>query len=174
MQAWADVALLTKTKTQIGGFVVRCTTGLSFFLEEGMELRFVPPRIDCPRSARIISIEGIHDMSASVTFDSFTTMQQMINMVGSHCLIDTDELSSDALESAGLLLLGFTIVDDGFGELGSVTDVVSNPAQDLLVIDCPAMGKSDVLIPYVDEFVTGIDEDAHIVYTAIPKGLLEL
>ncbi|MDO5117746.1 MAG: PRC-barrel domain-containing protein [Eggerthellaceae bacterium] len=139
-----------------------------------MEVYFVPPRIDCPRCARIVSIEGVHDMSATVTFDSFTTMQQMLDMVGSHCLIDTDELSSEALEGAGLLLIGFTVIDDALGELGSVTDVISNPAQDLLVLDCPKVGKSEVLIPYVDEFITGYDEDARIIYTAIPKGLLEL
>ena len=174
MQAWADVALLTKTKTQIGGFVVRCTTGLSFFLEPGMELFFVPPRIDCPRSARIVSVEQVRDMSAAVMFDSFSSMQQMLDLVGSHCLIDKSALTPEVLDQAGLRFFGMLVVDDTLGELGTVTGVVANPGQDLLVVDCPSRGKSDVMIPVVDEFIISVDEEAGIIHTSIPAGLLEL
>ena len=174
MRAWADVALLTKAKTHIGGFVVQCTTGLSFFLEPGMEVSFVPPRIDCPRTARILAVEQVRDMTAAVTFDSFTTMQQALDMVGSHCLIDRSALSPEALEHAGFLLAGMAVIDDALGELGTSIDILPNPGQDLLVVDCPSRGKSDVMIPFVDEFIREIDEDAGIIRTSIPAGLLEL
>ena len=153
---------------------MRCTTGLSFFLEPGMELFFVPPRIDCPRSARIISVEQVRDMSATVIFDSFSSMQQMLDLVGSHCLIDKNALTSEVLDQAGLLLAGMTVVDNVLGELGSVVGIVSNPGQDLLVVDCPSRGKSDVLIPVVDEFIQGIDEEEGVILASIPAGLLEL
>ena len=174
MQAWSDVALLTKTKTQIGGFVVRCTTGLSFFLEPGMELFFVPPRIDCPRSARIVSVDNVRDMTASVMFDSFENMQQMLDLVGAHCLIDESLMTSEVLDAAGIRLVGMSVVDDVFGELGTVTDIIANPGQTLLVVDCPSHGKSDVMIPCVEEFILDIDDDEGVIRTSIPSGLLEL
>ena len=174
MQAWADVALLTKTKTHIGGFVVRCTTGLSFLLEPGMEVAFVPPRIDCPRKAHIVDVGQIDGMTATVTFDAFASMQQMQEMVGAHCLVDEGVLDSEAFGTSGLHLSGMRVVDGVLGELGPIIDVVSNPGQDLLVVDCASRGKGEVMIPCVDAFITGVDEDEGVINTSIPAGLLDL
>lgn len=174
MQAWVDVALLTKTKTRIGGFVVQCTTGLSFFLEPGMELFFVPPRIDCPRSARIVEVENVRDMTATVTFDSFENMQQMLDLVGSHCLLDERLLTPEVLDAAGIRFVGMAVVDEALGKLGTVVDIIANPGQNLLIVDCPSYGKSDVMIPCVDEFIVDVDEEEGVIRTSIPAGLLKL
>lgn len=78
------------------------------------------------------------------------------------------------LDAAGIRLVGMSVVDDVFGELGTVTDIIANPGQTLLVVDCPSRGKSDVMIPCVEEFILDIDDDEGVIRTSIPSGLLEL
>ena len=45
MRAWADVAVLAKTKNLKGRFVVRAAAGLPFLLEEGDEVAFGNQRL---------------------------------------------------------------------------------------------------------------------------------
>lgn len=153
---------------------MRCTAGLSCFLEPGMEFTFVPPKIDCPRRARITAVEQVHDMTASVTFDTFSTMQQTQDMVGAHCLMLDANFAHTAVDDPALQCRGMLVIDETLGELGFVTDVIVNPVQTLLVVDCSLLDKGDVMIPWVEEFVTNIDASNHVISVSIPLGLLEL
>ncbi|MCS7086438.1 MAG: ribosome maturation factor RimM [Bacteroidia bacterium] len=68
-------------------------------------------------------------------------------------------------------VIGFDLCDERLGRIGTVLNVVENPAHDLIVF---AHGYKQRFLPVVDEFVLGADMDARIVRVRLPDGLLEL
>lgn len=56
--------------------------------------------------------------------------------------------------------------------LGAVTGLITGEAQDLLEVSLTS--GATALIPFVEEIVPEIDEDARVVYVTPPDGLLEL
>jgi 16S rRNA processing protein RimM len=60
-------------------------------------------------------------------------------------------------------------VDEKYGELGEVTEVMLGPVQDVLVVE-GAYGE--VLVPVVDAFVLSVSEDG-VISTRVPNGLVE-
>ena len=57
-------------------------------------------------------------------------------------------------------------------ELGQITDVIQNAAQDLYEVKTET-GKK-VLVPVVKEFVLDVDMEQRIVKVKLPEGLLDL
>jgi 16S rRNA processing protein RimM len=68
-------------------------------------------------------------------------------------------------------LIGISVVS-GDGELGKITDVIQNSAQDLYEVKT-AEGKK-VYIPVVKEFVNEVDMENRVVKVTLPEGLLDL
>jgi len=68
-------------------------------------------------------------------------------------------------------LIGLSVVTEE-GELGKITDVIQNSAQDLYEVKT-AEGKK-VYIPVVKEFVNEVDMENEVVKVTLPEGLLDL
>ena len=68
-------------------------------------------------------------------------------------------------------LIGISVVTEN-GELGKITDVIQNSAQDLYEVKT-AEGKK-IYIPVVKEFVNEVDMENRIVKVTLPEGLLDL
>jgi len=66
---------------------------------------------------------------------------------------------------------GFMVVDEAFGEIGTIEAVLELPQQALLQI---RHYKKEVLIPAVDELILKVDRDARTMHIRAPKGLIEL
>ena len=172
MRTWADVAVLAKTKNLQGGFVAQSAAGLPFLLSEGLEVAFVPPVVDAPRRARVESISSADEHAAVVTFDAVHDIDTAEALVGCHCLVRRADLPQDLLDASSCTWSGWEVYDRSAGFLGEVAAVRTMPGQDLLEVAAPA--GHTVLIPLVDEFVAGIDEDARRIDVDVPSGLLEL
>ncbi|MEM7656077.1 MAG: ribosome maturation factor RimM [Bacteroidota bacterium] len=67
--------------------------------------------------------------------------------------------------------IGYQIEDENLGQLGTVKDFLDGAAQDILQM---AYQGKDVLIPMTRQFVLRADQEARIIYTNLPEGLLEL
>jgi 16S rRNA processing protein RimM len=68
-------------------------------------------------------------------------------------------------------LLGFAVTLPDGTALGTVAGLQLRPVQDLLVVRTP---RGEVLVPFVDELVPEVDEEARRVVVDPPPGLLEL
>ncbi len=68
-------------------------------------------------------------------------------------------------------VIGFTIVDHTFGEVGIITSINDTTAQALFEIDRNGI---EILIPMNDEFIDTIDRASKIVKVTTPEGLIEL
>lgn len=173
MHAWVTVAELAKAKTLTGGLVARCVPGLPFLLSEGMEVAFVPPQHEAPRRARVVSVQDQGRGAYFVHFDGVENISVAERLAGCRCLVRRVDLPDDALVIETDGLTGFEIRDINAGVIGVVEDVLENPGQVLLSVKRNG-GGDNVLIPLVDAFIEGIDEDARLIDVALPDGLLEL
>lgn len=68
-------------------------------------------------------------------------------------------------------VIGYTVVDEDLGELGTVETFYEMPQQDLMGMSY--QGK-EVLIPVVDELVLHADEAERKLHVRLPEGLLDV
>ncbi|MDR1610435.1 MAG: ribosome maturation factor RimM [Candidatus Symbiothrix sp.] len=66
---------------------------------------------------------------------------------------------------------GFTVIDEHFGKIGTITDVEESTLNALFIVETET---DEILIPAADEMITSIDEDKKELHVALPEGLLEL
>ena len=68
-------------------------------------------------------------------------------------------------------VIGFTVVDENLGELGTVENFYELPQQDMLAMRYQGQ---EVLIPVVDELVSHADKEKKQIYVNLPDGLLDV
>lgn len=68
-------------------------------------------------------------------------------------------------------VIGFKMIDKGFGEIGLLKAVNDNVPQHLFIID--HQGK-EVLVPVNDDLIEKVDKSAKCIYLDLPEGLVEL
>jgi len=68
-------------------------------------------------------------------------------------------------------VIGFTVVDETLGELGTVENFYELPQQDMLAMRYQGQ---EVLIPVVDELVSHADQEKKEIYVNLPEGLLDI
>ena len=173
MKTWAQVAQLIASQGLKGRFVARSVRGLPFFLEPGMEVRFVPPTLEGPCKAVVSEVEEGQGNDFRIAFKGISKRDTAELLTGSYCLVRRDDLP-EGFENMGSYrwdILGFDVDDSAYGHLGTVSHVQSMPTQDLLTVS-GLFG--DVMIPAVDEFILAVDADERVVSTHIPSGLLDL
>ncbi|MEZ4779761.1 MAG: ribosome maturation factor RimM [Flavobacteriaceae bacterium] len=68
-------------------------------------------------------------------------------------------------------IIGFTVKDASFGEIGVITGVNDTTAQALFEID--HHGK-EVLIPINDEFIEKVDRVSKTIFLTTPEGLIDI
>lgn len=68
-------------------------------------------------------------------------------------------------------MIGFNVICEINGELGTLKDVIINPRQDIYVIDSKRFGK-EILVPAVDEFILEIDEEEKLIRVKLIEGMI--
>lgn len=68
-------------------------------------------------------------------------------------------------------IIGFTVVDDSFGTVGTIKGINDSTAQALFEIDREG---TEILIPMNDEFITKLDKPNKTIYVTTPEGLIDL
>ncbi len=92
-------------------------------------------------------------------------------LIGYEFEIPQNFLESEAGESIYLReVLGFQVTDAQLGELGPVLSFSSNGVQDLLVLE---RGGQEVLIPFIEPFITKMDFANKRIEMNLPEGLME-
>ena len=68
-------------------------------------------------------------------------------------------------------VIGFTVVDANFGEVGQIVHINDKAAQPLFEIDRQG---AEVFIPMVDDFIKKVDREKKIIEVETPQGLIDL
>jgi 16S rRNA processing protein RimM len=68
-------------------------------------------------------------------------------------------------------IIGFGVIDQEKGDIGTITAVYENAPQPLLSIDCE--GK-EILLPIIDEIIINVNREERIMEVKSPEGLIDL
>jgi 16S rRNA processing protein RimM len=68
-------------------------------------------------------------------------------------------------------IIGFTVIDKNFGELGEIEQVLDYPLQALLQLK---HNNKEILIPVADEIILKVDKQNRIIHIDAPEGLIEM
>ena len=112
-------------------------------------------------------------------FESFVqrgSNRALVHLTGVRSLKDADELSGQNIyadyfeEESGEDLTGWTVVDPAGSLVGTVTDYEDIPGNTCLWVRRP--DGSEVLLPFHEDLVVGLDESSTTLTLHIPDGLL--
>ncbi len=103
----------------------------------------------------------------NILLEEIDTIEKAKAFVGKKVLVN-DEF---VLEEEKNPLIGYKLVDEIFGEVGEITDIDDESTNPVFNID--HKGKQ-VILPYNDDLVTGIDEGRKTVNYRAPEGLIEM
>jgi len=68
-------------------------------------------------------------------------------------------------------IIGFTVTDNAFGEVGVIKGVNDSTAQALFEIDRNGV---EILIPMNDDFIIEVNRDTKTILVDVPEGLIDL
>ncbi|MEV1048529.1 ribosome maturation factor RimM [Streptomyces sp. NPDC049916] len=85
--------------------------------------------------------------------------------------VDPDELPEEEDEFYDHQLIDLDVVLADGTEIGRITEISHLPSQDLFIVERP--DGSEVMIPFVEEIVTGIDLEEQRAVIAPPPGLID-
>lgn len=66
---------------------------------------------------------------------------------------------------------GFTVIDDTYGDIGTIASIIEYPAQPLFQI---MKNDTEILIPVIDPVIKKLDREHKTIFIDAPKGLIEL
>ena len=116
-------------------------------------------------------IDNLNGNKATVTFDDLTS-DEALSLVGKELYLPLSILPPLTGNRFYFHeVIGFRIIDQEFGEVGTLTSVIEYPAQPLFQID--SNGK-EVLIPVIDPVIRSVDREKKEIHIKAPEGLIAL
>ncbi len=98
-------------------------------------------------------------------FKGYYDINDVEYLKGSNVYIDKNDLKLRENRTLAIDLIGFSVIIDG-KKVGLITEVLDTIANEVLVLD------SNIMIPYVNEFVIGIDKTKKEITVKNVKGLV--
>lgn len=141
--------------------------GLPPLLREGMEVAMVPPPLKESRWHVVRSV-GSSTHGQLARFSNVDDIGAAEALVGMTLLADVTQLPDDYLVHDVDALIGREVVDEVYGPLGDIIEVMSGIAQDVWVVEGT---YGEALIPVVEEFVLDVPEDGPI-SVRVPEGTI--
>lgn len=164
------VARISKMRGLTGEVTATCARDLPFCLHEGLDVFVVPPLLYGPRRLTISSVRSLDDSNAVLGFEQVPDADTASELSGHWLLAAEDDLEfEDAYDEQWSI--GFEVVDERYGSLGTITQIIQTPANDVWVVNGP---YGEVLVPVVDEVVVSLPEtDDEPITTKIMDGLID-
>ncbi|MEJ8802878.1 ribosome maturation factor RimM [Pontibacter sp. H249] len=134
----------------------------SVFLEQ--KGRLIPFFID--------SMEPIKNSRFIIRFEDINTMEQAEALRGTSIYLPLNELPElDEDQFYFHEVIGYQVVDENHGKLGTVKEFYDLPQQQLMAMDYM---DQEMLIPVMGEILLRADHEAKELHINLPEGLLEV
>ena len=119
-----------------------------------------------------ISQIRVNQQKALVKLAEVNSEEQAVELKGCALYLPLDHLPALPGDQFSFHeIVGYTVVDQQLGQLGTVSNVYELEHQDLLAMEYQS---KEVLIPINDELVLGVDRQARQVEVKLPDGLLDV
>lgn len=164
------VARVGKTRGLEGEVTATAVGDLPFSVYEGLRVNVVPPSLYGKRELTVFSVERGSGSTYRLSFEEVADIEDAEPIAGRYLLACAQDLA-DAAEGLPSLEIGRRVVDERFGELGEIVELIETPANDVWVVDG---ARGEVLVPVIDEVVVEYPEDeGRPIRTHVMDGLVE-
>lgn len=114
----------------------------------------------------------IKEKNATVSIEGIDTVKKAFELIKSQLFLPLTFLP--ALKGKKFYLheiIGFTVKDKNYGEVGIIKNVLNYPQQIIFQI---FKNEKEILIPAIDEFILLVNRDKKIIEVSVPEGLIDL
>lgn len=120
----------------------------------------------------VLKINSVEERGARlcIGLESIDSKEQAIRLTHSAVFITEKQAKLLPEIKEELSYIGFRVLEDG-EELGTVTEWLSQPVQDIITFT--TMNGSTVMVPFVDEFIESVDEKKGILHVHLLEGMLD-
>lgn len=140
--------------------------GVLFAEIDGLRVPFhVSHMREHPRVGAVVKFEDINDPQAG----SFLVNCEVYAPPGQKQFEQEAEEEEENLDPEELI--GMHVLDEEYGELGEITGTEGTEDHPVMVV---RKGDQEILIPIVDDVITGIDLDTGYLVVRTPAGLVDL
>ncbi|WP_439881520.1 ribosome maturation factor RimM [Pontibacter sp. MBLB2868] len=120
----------------------------------------------------IASMDPVKNSRFIISFEDIKTMEQAEALRGTTLYLPLDELPElDEDQFYFHEVIGYQVVDENHGKLGTVKEFYDLPQQQLMAMEYM---NQEMLIPVMDEIILRADHDAKELHITLPEGLLEV
>ena len=168
-ERYRSIARVEKSHGRKGEVVTVPVHGLPSLVRTGLEVACVPPDLRGSRWHTVESVAFDDRAGALVRLSGVATLDAAEALVGKTLLARVSDLPSDLALHDPERLVGRTVTDVALGELGTISEVMCGPANDVWVIEGPF---GEVLVPVVDVVVSEVPDEGPI-EVRVPTGLVD-
>ncbi len=133
-----------------------------------MDIALTPPALKRDRFSRVEAVGDAGDC-LRVKFRGVDSLEDSEKIVGCYLLAREDDLDLGAFDVAYDDLIGRSVEDERYGELGNIAEVIETPANDVWSIEGP---YGEVLVPVIDQVVSEIPDEGPI-RIAVMDGIID-
>ncbi len=133
-----------------------------------MDIALTPPALKRDRFSRVEAVGDAGDC-LRVKFRGIDSLEDSEKIVGCYLLARENDLDLGAFDVAYNDLIGRTVEDARYGELGNIAEVIETPANDVWSIEGP---YGEVLVPVIDQVVSEIPDEGPI-RIAVMDGIID-
>lgn len=162
-----EIGYISKTHGLKGHVMLRLMEGIridetsikSLFLDlNGSQVPYFIEECRPTPSGYILKLETIHDVGASK------------KLVGKKAFALTGFIleEEDSLNE----LMGYSVTDEAFGNIGVICEIDDQTENTIIKVKHP--NGSEIILPFNDDFITEIDDDAKLISLKAPDGLIDL
>ena len=116
-------------------------------------------------------VDNLNGNKAVITFEDLTA-EQSIALVGHEVYLPLTLLPK--LEGNKFYfheVVGFSVIDEQKGDIGTLASVIDHPAQPLFQV---MKNGIEILIPVIDPVIKRVDREHKTLYIEAPNGLIDL
>lgn len=161
------IARVEKARGRRGEVVAVPADGLPALLRTGLSVCVVPPPLRGERWHEVVRADG-DDAGQLVALSAVGDRAAAEGLVGRHLLARTADLPADLALRDARALLGREVRDEGAGPVGTISEVLRGPANDVWAVE-GALGE--VLVPVVPSVVSEVP-GAGPILVRLPAGSL--
>ena len=133
---------------------------------DGINVPFYPESVRTKGAeSYLLKLKGVDSQAAASAFVNKTMYARKADLAAFLDVEDGDLFTEEEL-------IGYEVIDKKAGHIGKVIGIDDNTENILLVLENKA--GEDVFVPFVDDFIEGIDEGENVIHTDLPEGLVRL
>jgi len=109
---------------------------------------------------------------AVVKFEDIDSAENLKNILGQDLYLPLELLPP--LEGNHFYfheVIGFVVVDDSLGQLGTISSIYTHPNQSLIAMD---YRNTEILIPITDKILHSVNRKENTINVDLPEGLLDI